>query len=88
MKNLLYYFLLLYLLSYSISLKHVRIMTFNIHFGNSANNEFDILRISKVIKGSKSDIVCLQEVDNVISFRLSKFSFNYLKKSGFALLYI
>jgi len=69
MKNLLYYFLLLYLLSYSISLKHVRIMTFNIHFGNSANNEFDILRISKVIKGSKSDIVCLQEVDNNWSSR-------------------
>ena len=69
MKNLLYYFLLLYLLSYSISLKHVHIMTFNIHFGNSANNEFDILRISKVIKGSKSDIVCLQEVDNNWSSR-------------------
>mgnify|MGYP003571464508 CR=1 FL=1 len=44
-------------------------MTFNIHFGNSANNEFDILRISKVIKGSKSDIVCLQEVDNNWSSR-------------------
>ena len=64
MKNLLHYFLLLYLLTYLISLKSLRIMTFNIHFGNTINNEFDILKISKVIKGSKSDIVCLQEVDN------------------------
>jgi endonuclease/exonuclease/phosphatase family metal-dependent hydrolase len=69
MKKLLYYFLLLYLLAYSISLKSLRIMTFNIHFGNTINNEFDILKISKVIKGSQCDIVCLQEVDNNWSSR-------------------
>ena len=69
MKKLLYYFLLLYLLAYSISLKSLRIMTFNIHFGNTINNEFDIVKISKVIKGSQCDIVCLQEVDNNWSSR-------------------
>ena len=69
MKNLLHYILFLYLLTYSICLKSLRIMTFNIHFGNTRNNTFDILKISKVIKGSKSDIVCLQEVDNNWSSR-------------------
>ena len=39
-------------------------MTFNIHFGNTINNIYDILNISQVIKNSNSDIVCLQEVDN------------------------
>ena len=39
-------------------------MNFNIHFGNRINNKYDILNISQVIKDSKSDIVCLQEVDN------------------------
>jgi len=43
--------------------KQLRILTFNIHFGNTINNTFDILDISKVIKESQSDIVCLQEVD-------------------------
>ena len=44
-------------------------MTFNIHFGNTINNIYDILNISQVIKNSNSDIVCLQEVDNNWSSR-------------------
>ena len=70
MKNLFIYFiLLLCLLSFSKSTKSVRVMTFNIHFGNTINNEFDILEIAQVIKDSNSDIVCLQEVDNYWSSR-------------------
>ena len=70
MKNLsIYFILLLCLLSFSKSTKSVRVMTFNIHFGNTINNEFDILEIAKVIKDSNSDIVCLQEVDNYWSSR-------------------
>ena len=65
MKNLsLYYIILFSFLSFSKSSKSLRIMTFNIHFGNTINNIYDILNISQVIKNSNSDIVCLQEVDN------------------------
>lgn len=65
-------------------------MTFNIHFGNTRNNTFDILKISKVIKGSKSDIVCLQEVDNNWSSRSDYQSLVSIisQKSRFTLLYI
>ena len=59
----------LYLLSFSKSTKSLRVMTFNIHFGNTIKNVYDILNISKVIKDSNSDIVCLQEVDNYWSSR-------------------
>ena len=65
MKNLLLYYIILFtILSFSKSSKSLRIMTFNIHFGNTINNIYDILNISQVIKNSNSDIVCLQEVDN------------------------
>lgn len=70
MKNLsINFILLICLLSFEKSAKSVRIMTFNIHFGNTINNEFDILEIAQVIKDSDSDIVCLQEVDNYWSSR-------------------
>ena len=70
MKNFsLYYIIFLSFLSFSKSSKSLRIMTFNIHFGNSINNIYDILNISQVIKNSNSDIVCLQEVDNNWSSR-------------------
>ena len=60
---------LFYLLSYSESTESVRVMTFNIHFGNTIDNVFDIIEIAKVIRESNSDIVCLQEVDNYWSSR-------------------
>ena len=70
MKNLLLYYIILFtILSFSKSSKSLRIMTFNIHFGNTSNNIYDILNISQVIKNSNSDIVCLQEVDNNWSSR-------------------
>jgi len=70
MKNLsLYYIILFSLLFFSTSSKSLRIMTFNIHFGNTINNIYDILNISQIIKNSNSDIVCLQEVDNNWSSR-------------------
>ena len=70
MKNLLLYYIILFtILSFSKSSKSLRIMTFNIHFGNTINNIYDILNISQVIKNSNSDIVCLQEVDNNWSSR-------------------
>ncbi len=61
----------LFLLPFSKTSKSLRIMTFNIHFGNTITNEYDILNISQVIKDSQSDIVCLQEVDNNWSSRSS-----------------
>ena len=70
MKYLSLYLILFFcLLSYSKSAKNLRVMTFNIHFGNTINNEYDILNISQIIKDSESDIVCLQEVDNNWSSR-------------------
>ena len=70
MKNIsLFYIILFSLLFFSIYSKSLRIMTFNIHFGNTINNIYDILNISQVIKNSNSDIVCLQEVDNNWSSR-------------------
>ena len=70
MKNIsLFYIILFSLLFFSTSSKSLRIMTFNIHFGNTINNIYDILNISQVIKDSNSDIVCLQEVDNNWSSR-------------------
>ena len=70
MKNFsLYYIIFLSFLSFSKSSKSLRIMTFNIHFGNTINNIYDILNISQVIKNSNSEIVCLQEVDNNWSSR-------------------
>ena len=58
-----------FLLPFAKTSKSLRIMTFNIHFGNTITNEYDILNISQVIKDSHSDIVCLQEVDNNWSSR-------------------
>ena len=70
MKNIsLFYIILFSLLFFSTSSKSLRIMTFNIHFGNTLTNIYDILNISQVIKDSNSDIVCLQEVDNNWSSR-------------------
>ena len=70
MKNIsLFYIILFSLLFFSTFSKSLRIMTFNIHFGNTINNIYDILNISQVIKDSNSDIVCLQEVDNNWSSR-------------------
>ena len=70
MKNIsLFYIILFSLLFFSTSSKSLRIMTFNIHFGNTINNIYDILNISQVIKNSNSEIVCLQEVDNNWSSR-------------------
>ena len=70
MKNIsLFYIILFSLLFFSTSSKSLRIMTFNIHFGNTITNIYDILNISQVIKNSNSDIVCLQEVDNNWSSR-------------------
>ena len=39
-------------------------MTYNIHYGNNIDNEYNIELIAKVIKESKAELICLQEVDN------------------------
>ncbi len=54
---------------FKLNSHNIRIMTFNIHFGNTINNTFDILNISSLIKNTQSDIVCLQEVDKNWSSR-------------------
>ena len=51
------------LLISSISSDILKLMTYNIHFGNSIENKYSIEEIGKVIKNSKADIICLQEVD-------------------------
>ena len=80
----------LFLLPFSKTSKSLRIMTFNIHFGNTITNEYDILNISQVIKDSQSDIVCLQEVDNNWSalFLLFKFNPNHISTIKLALLHL
>lgn len=42
----------------------VRVASFNIHHGASADDELDLTRTAAVIEHSKADIVGLQEVDN------------------------
>ena len=41
----------------------VRVMSYNIHFGQSLENVYDLQSIADVITSSGADIVCLQEVD-------------------------
>ena len=41
----------------------LKLMTYNIHYGNNINNEYNIYQISKLIKDSKAELICLQEVD-------------------------
>ena len=42
----------------------LKLMTYNIHYGNNIYNEYNIELISKVIKDSEAELICLQEVDN------------------------
>ena len=41
----------------------VRVMTYNVHFGQNMGNNYDLQSIANVITDSGADIVCLQEVD-------------------------
>ena len=41
----------------------VRVMSYNVHFGQSLENVYDLQSIADVITSSGADIVCLQEVD-------------------------
>lgn len=43
--------------------RQLRVMTYNIHFGQNAENVYDLQAIADVITASKADVVCLQEVD-------------------------
>ncbi len=42
---------------------HLRVMSYNIHYGNNFYNQYDIESITNVIKDSGADIIGLQEVD-------------------------
>ena len=68
--SLLYIYLIITYLSFflisSNSLTNtitLRLMTYNIHYGNNIDNEYNIELIAKVIKESKAELICLQEVD-------------------------
>ncbi len=41
----------------------VRVMSYNVHFGQSLENVYDLQSIADVITDSGADVVCLQEVD-------------------------
>jgi endonuclease/exonuclease/phosphatase family metal-dependent hydrolase len=41
----------------------LRVLTYNIHHGEGADNKLDLERIAKVIKSTDPDLVALQEVD-------------------------
>ena len=41
----------------------LRVLTYNIHHGEGADQKFDLDRIAKVIQSAKPDLVALQEVD-------------------------
>jgi len=41
----------------------IRVLCYNIHYGQGTDNQYDIERLAKVIKQAKPDFVALQEVD-------------------------
>lgn len=41
----------------------IRVLCYNIHYGQGTDGKYDIERLAKVIKQSKPDLVALQEVD-------------------------
>ena len=49
---------------YKKQMNYLRLMTYNIHYGNNINNEYNIKEIAEVIKESKAELICLQEIDN------------------------
>lgn len=44
----------------------LRILCYNIHYGQGNDGEYDLERLAEVIKKSKPDLVALQEVDVVV----------------------
>ena len=62
--KLIFLFIIFLLLLKTISsLEKLKIMTYNIHFGNSIDNIYNIKEIGRIIKDSRAEVVCLQEVD-------------------------
>lgn len=43
--------------------KHLKVMTFNIHYGHTFEEKYNIENIALEIKNSKADLICVQEVD-------------------------
>ncbi len=41
----------------------IRVLTYNIHHGEGRDSKFDLLRLAKLIKAQKPDLVALQEID-------------------------
>ena len=41
----------------------IRVLCYNIHYGQGTDRKYDIERLAKVIKQSRPDLVALQEVD-------------------------
>ncbi|MCG8599697.1 MAG: endonuclease/exonuclease/phosphatase family protein [Verrucomicrobiales bacterium] len=46
--------------------KHLRVLCYNIHYGQGNDGVYDIERLARVINESQPDIVALQEVDVVV----------------------
>lgn len=44
----------------------LRVLCYNIHFGQGMDGEYDLERLAKVIRAEKPDLVALQEIDVVV----------------------
>ena len=69
MKYYILYLLFFLLLILTTNQTTLKLMTFNIHFGNTIDNKYNIEELANFILESKAEIICLQEVDNHFSPR-------------------
>ena len=56
-------FINLLLFQVILSLEKLKLMTYNIHYGNSVDDKYNIEELGQLIVESKAEVVCLQEVD-------------------------
>ena len=47
----------------AVELPQLRVLCYNIHYGQGMDGEYDVARLAEVIKAAKPDLVALQEVD-------------------------
>lgn len=56
-------FLSLAVVSCAAAAEPLRVLCYNIHYGQGMDGEYDVARLAEVIKAAKPDLVALQEVD-------------------------
>ena len=61
-----------------ITRKHIKVMSYNIHYGIGMDKKYDLERIAKVITAQDPDIVGLQEIgDSIMAATLGKLTGMY-----------